>query len=306
MSESSIAQTAAVEHDEPRTTWYFTFGSGHLHPTTGEDLYGGYVVIVGTRAEARDKMVAAFGNAWSFQYETAGSAGVALFAMRQIEMPEPIQPGPVDSKIWSCPEECGYHIADGPSDDGEESTDELISQHLEEHAEAVVVAELETEEAPEPETGRAAYTRGLREIADWLDAHPEVPLPYQNYLMTGKTETTFPIFVSSWDGDEREQLATIGRAMGRFDKFAKPDDDQFVIFRRFGGIAVAVQADREQVCTKVVTGTREVTEEVPDPEALAAVPKVTVTKTVEDVIWECRPLLAEPATVAGTPAEVAV
>jgi hypothetical protein len=42
-----------------------------------------------------------------------------------------------------------------------------------------------------------------------------------------------------------------------------------------------------------VVGTREVTEEVPDPEALAAVPKVTVTRTVEDVRWECRPLLAE-------------
>jgi hypothetical protein len=52
-----------------------------------------------------------------------------------------------------------------------------------------------------------------------------------------------------------------------------------------------VLCDRNEVCEKVVTGTREVTKEVPDPEALAAVPKVTVTETVEDVEWRCHPIL---------------
>jgi hypothetical protein len=39
-----------------------------------------------------------------------------------------------------------------------------------------------------------------------------------------------------------------------------------------------------------VTGTYEVTEEVPDPDA--DVPMVTVTRTVENVEWDCHPVLA--------------
>lgn len=60
-----------------------------------------------------------------------------------------------------------------------------------------------------------------------------------------------------------------------------------------GALLLHVYAERELVCTKRVIGIREVTEEVPDPDALAAVPKITVTRTVEDVKWDCRPLLAE-------------
>jgi hypothetical protein len=52
------------------------------------------------------------------------------------------------------------------------------------------------------------------------------------------------------------------------------------------------------VCERVVTGTRLETKEVPDPEALKAVPLVTVTETVEDVEWRCMPLLAD-LTSAG-------
>lgn len=59
-----------------------------------------------------------------------------------------------------------------------------------------------------------------------------------------------------------------------------------------GGLDLHVYAPREQVCVRRVVGTREVTEEVPDPDAVAALPTVTVTKTVEDVEWDCSPLLA--------------
>lgn len=37
------------------------------------------------------------------------------------------------TKIWACPE-CTYRIADGPHSDDEVSTDDLITEHLEEHA----------------------------------------------------------------------------------------------------------------------------------------------------------------------------
>ena len=58
------------------------------------------------------------------------------------------------------------------------------------------------------------------------------------------------------------------------------------------GLNVMMIAQRDEVCTRVVTGAREVTEEIPDPEALAAVPKVTVTRTEELVRWDCKPILA--------------
>lgn len=37
------------------------------------------------------------------------------------------------SKIWSCPQGCGYHIADGPVPDDEPLTSELIHDHMLEH-----------------------------------------------------------------------------------------------------------------------------------------------------------------------------
>jgi heme-binding NEAT domain protein len=63
-----------------------------------------------------------------------------------------------------------------------------------------------------------------------------------------------------------------------------------------------VSVDREEICERIVTGTREVTVEVPDPEQLAAVPTVSVTKTVEDVEWICRPLLDDATTAPAVAA----
>lgn len=66
----------------------------------------------------------------------------------------------------------------------------------------------------------------------------------------------------------------------------------------FGRVGLDVFAAREEVCERVVVDTREVTEEVPDPEALAAVPTTTVTRTEEIVEWVCRPILAAEAVQA--------
>jgi hypothetical protein len=100
------------------------------------------------------------------------------------------------------------------------------------------------------------------------------------------------------------QLATIARAMGRAEKVM--DGERVRVFRRFAGIALVAQASRDQVCERVVIDSRQVTEEVPDPEALAAatasVPLVKRTTTVEEVEWICSPLLA----VAKTELEGAV
>lgn len=263
MSEHSIAQTDATQPER----WWFTFGSGQTHPLTGADLMDTYVVLPGTYEEARAAMIASpFGNRWAFQYGSAELAGVGNFRLRQVPMPDPGDEdlNPLDE--WSQP------------DDQPEAA-----------------AQVE----PEPDPKRAAYTQGLREIADWLDAHPEVPMPHLSSTQTGKWEDVLSIFLVS--GDQRAALATIARAMGEFEKVA--DGEDFRVVRRFGSIAVVAQADRDEVCERVVTATREETVEVPDPEALAAVPKVSVTRTVEDVEWVCSPLLGRRSK--PTQAEVA-
>jgi len=136
---------------------------------------------------------------------------------------------------------------------------------------------------------RQAYIDGLHQIADFLAEHPAVPLPTLGDYVSGGYRPTLAIFLR---GDEqrdlRTKLADVARAMGRAEKSTH---HEFAIWRRFSGMVLAAYAPRNEVCERVVTGTREVTREVPDPEALAAVPKVVVTETVEDVTWECIPLL---------------
>ena len=44
-----------------------------------------------------------------------------------------------------------------------------------------------------------------------------------------------------------------------------------------------------------MTGVETVTEEVPDPDALAAVPTIIQTREVETVEWKCEPLMAARA-----------
>lgn len=64
-------------------------------------------------------------------------------------------------------------------------------------------------------------------------------------------------------------------------------------------VGLHVYAHRDQVCEKVVTGTETVTRTVPDPTALAAVPQIEVTETVERVEWICASLLAADAAPAA-------
>lgn len=87
--EAEVAQHQARLAAESRQDWYFTFGCGNTHPITGEDLMGSYVVINGTYMQAREAMLAAFGNAWCDQYVDAERAGVDEFSLRRIELPKP-------------------------------------------------------------------------------------------------------------------------------------------------------------------------------------------------------------------------
>lgn len=151
--------------------------------------------------------------------------------------------------------------------------------------------------------GRAAFTRGLRELADWFDAHPEVPLPYFGaHPEPGHYTPTMSIYLSrniQDEGDPRSNLAVIARAMGNAQKSANDRTGRMYVWRNFGGIALSASVERAEVCERVVVGATEVPKTVPDPVALAEIPMIEVIETVEEVEWRCSPLLAPDAPTDG-------
>ena len=100
---------------------------------------------------------------------------------------------------------------------------------------------------------RQAFTAGLRAVADWLDEHPEVGLPFPRLA----------IYSSSYGhGRAIEEGAAFARAAGRCEKSTDEGTDRFNLTRTFGPIALIWTATRSAVCEKS-----------------------TVTKTVEE--WVC-------------------
>lgn len=129
----------------------------------------------------------------------------------------------------------------------------------------------------------------LRAIAAWLDSHPEFE-PYDIGL--------------GWEapivrqyGLDAEIMAEIARTVGgRWTKDVGGASDELFKLRQeiVPGVFVELIGSRENVCKRVVTGTREIEVTEPDPDAVAALPKVTRTVTVEDAHWDCGPILSRP------------
>lgn len=143
------------------------------------------------------------------------------------------------------------------------------------------------------ETDASRTARALRSIADMIDAHPDLvigPAPegeISPVLRYTFDKVNIPV-------DTREAVAAMARAgLAVGAKVVKHQGDLYAgVTLNFGDeVSLYVYADRAAICERIVLGTREVTKEVPDATALAAVPKVTVTETVEDVEWRCAPIL---------------
>jgi len=120
-----------------------------------------------------------------------------------------------------------------------------------------------------------AYIRGLRDIADWLEAHPDyVP-----------EETKHGVQVNLPGILSKEDLITAGRAMGgTLEK--NVTDSFFWLDRRFGQHTLSAACWRDQVCEKIVTVTEEEVTE-PDPAIVAVLPMITHTVQRETVEWVC-------------------
>jgi hypothetical protein len=108
------------------------------------------------------------------------------------------------------------------------------------------------------ETPTQQFVRGLRELADWYEAHPATPAPYRSDV------TIY--------GATREQIAQAARDLGKCEK--EYDDDSFVLSRQFGQLRLRFYTSRENVCERVVR-----TEVIPE----------SVKEIVE---WRCEPILA--------------
>jgi hypothetical protein len=125
---------------------------------------------------------------------------------------------------------------------------------------------------------RPTLAAQLRALADLLDEHPQLAPPLQT--------VTLNHYGSVLDGGDAE-MAALARGTGRWEKVELAD---WLILRREVGPDVMIDLNfrREAVCERVQVGTRPV--EKPDPEALAAVPTVTVEEPVYE--WTCGPVLA--------------
>lgn len=146
------------------------------------------------------------------------------------------------------------------------------------------------------ERTRAEQIAGIYQLALWLEQNPDIPIPY---ALQGHGYTSINIHAAHGDGDEKAVMAAAARAIpGRVEKDVIADRLFTIEGTIPGGVRVQVLAARDQVCKRVVTGTREVTKTVPDP--MITVPTVEVTETVEDVEWVCEPILQDRTRAAVT------
>lgn len=135
---------------------------------------------------------------------------------------------------------------------------------------------------------RASYIEGLRALADVLEKHDEVPLPFDGH----GNEITLHFL----GGDNpRAAMAAAARAFPiQWTKKPVEHSDGTAYFYLKGtlhGVKLELVAFRDAVCERVVTGTedREV-EEVIEPAKTR-----TVVKPVEVVEWVCHSILAPAA-----------
>ena len=124
-----------------------------------------------------------------------------------------------------------------------------------------------------------ATINGLRELADFLDNHPLIPVPYIG---------TCCVFLTPVDDRTmREQIADLIRhAPGKWNKASF--EPYFAVTRRFtGGVTIQLTTEQERVCERVVVERVEVPEEV--------VPAKTIPAHIEEKVeWRCPGSILRP------------
>jgi len=118
--------------------------------------------------------------------------------------------------------------------------------------------------------GRLQILNDVRTLIDWLEAHPEITIPYdfENGFMLSSVNT-------------RDELIAVAREFKECEKVFS--NDSFYLHKRFGQASLYAFTSRTEVCERVVVGSEEVAERV-------------IPAHVRDVVeWRC----AEPLLNGG-------
>lgn len=122
---------------------------------------------------------------------------------------------------------------------------------------------------------REKLISALRHIARVLEAKPLVPTPYFGTLIQRV--------------DDADQMLTVARAYGGFWE-KSTDNDSFRLRQELSeDIAILAYTSRENVCTRVVVGTKVI-----PAETLPAREETVIPERVEEVVeWHCPESLNE-------------
>ena len=111
----------------------------------------------------------------------------------------------------------------------------------------------------------AEYAAGLRAIADWYEAHPEVPQPHD--------------CLKVFTGHTKEDANVIARALGKSEK--RYSSGLLYLGRDFGGERLEFCFDQSRVCEARVVRVEQVPE------------RIIPAHTREVVEWDCAPILEQ-------------
>lgn len=134
----------------------------------------------------------------------------------------------------------------------------------------------------DPAVKAAERAAGLRKLADLIEAHPELNATY-----TDNVNAFFAMTKTDWQAIARAAL----EFGAKVNKVAT--DTSFSLELSWGAFTAHALGTRSAVCEQVKVGEQVVTEQVPDPAAMASVPMVTTERVVELFEWRCSPLLAD-------------
>lgn len=111
------------------------------------------------------------------------------------------------------------------------------------------------------------YADGLRQLADWYERHPTIPLPQYSTLSVHGAE----------------DVAYIARALGKATKgLSGSQGELFTLHRVFGSITLKFFFWRKQVCTRRIVRIEEV-------------PAQTFEAYTREIVeWDCESILGAP------------
>lgn len=122
----------------------------------------------------------------------------------------------------------------------------------------------------------ADYAAGLRLMADFIEAHPEIPVPLDVVAST---------FIHTEKDKQKKAAARIAKLLGYVNKGFY--DASVYFTRQFSkGVGYQVWFDRDAVCERVVTGTKLI------PAREERIVPAEAARSEDIVEWHCHSILS--------------